>query len=103
MKVKIIGLGNPLVKAKPDGTLDVIAIVSFPNKEREDFPVSLLHPQKGYPLDDAGKVKAIAKEISSRGLDIIPNNNVQFSTFTPEETSVLEQNFNVTERKESNG
>jgi len=96
------GIGRPFVTPTKDGKLDIFAMVSFPNGEREPIQVSLLS-DKGYPLDDAGQVKKVAQAISDQGLDIIPNNNLQFSTFTPEESSILEQVFKTVERKATNG
>lgn len=102
METIVNGIGRPFIIPTKGGQLDIFAIVSFPNGEREPIQVSLLS-DKGYPLDDAGQVKKVTQAIFDEGLDIIPNNNLQFSTFTPEESSVLEQTFKTVERKATNG
>lgn len=102
MRLSIKGLEAPHIVPANDGKLEAYAILSFPDGERGDILVSLMNKQ-GQSHDDIGKVKAIVKAIEEAGLDIVPNNELMFSTLTPQEAAIGEHEIKVIERKPVNG
>ena len=89
---------SPLIAPGGDGDLTPYALVEFLETDHEPIVVNLLD-KNGFYLDDEGQVKRVAKAIEEAGFDIIPNNDIQFTTFTPAEVAVGEQRFKTTERK----
>lgn len=102
MDILIKGLENPFVVPNSPGTLEAFGLLEFVNGEHEDIVVSFM-TREGTMHDDLGRAKCVVDTLKEAGFDIVPTAPVKFSTFTAEETAVLEQRVTVTERKNQNG
>lgn len=101
MRLTVKGLDEPFIIPEVGGLVPY-AIVEFPDDSHEDLLVPLMTRQ-GTMQDDLGKVRNVVSAIEKAGFDIKPSNGVKFSSFTPQEVAVIEQNVHVTERKNQNG
>lgn len=102
MDILIKGLETPFVVPNSPGKLEAFGLLEFVNGEHEDIVVSFM-TREGTMFDDLGRVKCVVDALKTAGFDIVPTAPVRFSTFTAEETAVLEQRVTVTERKNQNG
>lgn len=98
MKLIDTKITSPLIVPSDGGGLTPYALVEFLETEHEPIVVNLLD-RHGIYLDDEGQVKRVTKAIQEAGFDIIPNNDIEFTTFTPAEIAVSERKFKTTERK----
>lgn len=102
MDILIKGLENPFVVPSSPDKLEAFGLLEFVGGEHEDILVSFM-TREGTMHDDLGRVKCVVDTLKAFGFDIVPTAQVKFSTFTAEETAVLEQRVTVTERKNQNG
>lgn len=102
MHITIKGLEEPFIVPGSDGKPEPFAIIEFPKESGiEDILVPFL-TKFGTMQDDLGRIKSIVSALDKAGFDIIGTESVKFSSLTPEEHSVLDQNVKV-ERKTENG
>lgn len=87
----------PLIVPAADGTATPYAKVTF-SDDREPLIVKMLD-KNGLYLDDVSQAQRIAKAVEEIGLDIVPQEELQFATLTPAEAAVSTRKFKVEERR----
>lgn len=87
----------PLIVPAADGTATPYAKVTF-SDDREPLIINMLD-KNGLYLDDVSQAQRIAKTIMEAGLDIVPQEELQFATLTPEEAAVSTRKFEIKERR----
>lgn len=87
----------PLIVPAADGTATPYAKVTF-SDDREPLIINMLD-KNGLYLDDVSQAQRITKTIMEAGLDIVPQEELQFATLTPEEAAVSTRKFEVKERR----
>lgn len=87
----------PLIVPAADGTFTPYAKITF-SDDREPLIINMLD-KNGLYLDDVSQAQRITKTIMGAGLDIVPQEELQFATLTPEEAAVSTRKFKIKERR----